>query len=51
MRPVYVEISWVQFWNESLLIFSCDFPESHFKHQGLVTGYQTGNDGEQQLQP
>jgi hypothetical protein len=29
----------------------CDFAESHFKHQGLVRGYQTGNDGEQQLQP
>jgi hypothetical protein len=29
----------------------CDFAESNFKHQGLVTGYQTGNDGEQQLQP
>ncbi len=29
----------------------CDFAESHFKQQGLVTSYHTGNDGEQQLQP
>jgi ribosomal protein S2 len=30
-------------------VLLCHFADSHFKHQGLVTAYQTGN--EQQLQP